>query len=131
MVVLIVVSVVVVVVVVVVAVDVAVCTLWRCGDTPALPGAISQGVAGSQGPGVANLNTEMLEQGSQVKFDIFYLLQSFLCWQLRPIFLYKNIIFKWQQWMELNWPGASLPPTRLICQPYNLSLHNSTNSTTT
>ena len=46
--------------VVVVAVVVAVSTLRRCCDTPALSGAISQGVASSQWAGVANLNTEIL-----------------------------------------------------------------------
>ena len=46
----------------VVAVVVAVSTLRRCCNTPALPGAISQGVASSQWPGVTNLNTEILEQ---------------------------------------------------------------------
>ena len=55
-----VVVVVVVDVVVVVAVVVAVSTLRRCCDTPALSGAISQGVASSQWVGVANLNTEIL-----------------------------------------------------------------------
>ena len=57
--------VVVVVVVVVVAVVGAVCTLRRCGDTPALPGTISQGVASPQWPGVTHLNTQILELEEQ------------------------------------------------------------------
>ena len=106
---------VVVVVVVVVAVVVAVYTLRRCGDTPAMSGAISQGVASSQRPGVANLKTEILDRSphsfilmiaTKTCLIYFIVLQSFLCWQLRPRFRYKNILFKWQQWMELNWRGA-------------------------
>ena len=108
--------VVVVVVVDVVAVVVAVSTLRRCCNTPALPGAISQGVASSQWTGVANLNSVSLINFICCK--VSYVGISDLDLGIKT----SNIQMAAVDGTEL----AGCPPTRLICQPYNLSLHNST-----